>query len=89
MKKIKSIIEDKSLFYDLVEKELELSNGILSKNKSLEDLEEWDSLAVLTFVTLLDSKFKININTEQLDNCKKPIDLYLFVKKKYKNSKKN
>ena len=52
MKKINSILEDQSLFFNLVEKQLELSDGVLSKIKFLEDLEEWDSLAILTFVTL-------------------------------------
>ena len=84
MKKINSILKDQSLFFNLIEKELELSNDVLSKITFLEELEEWDSLAILTFVTLLDSKFKLNINTEQLNKCKKPTDLYLFVKKKLK-----
>ena len=89
MKKINSIIQNQVLFFNLDEKELELSDGILSKVNFLEELEEWDSLAILTFVTLLDSKFKLNINTEQLNNCKKPKDLYLFVKKNYNKNKKN
>lgn len=89
MNKINSIIQNQGLFFNLVEKELELSDGILSKVNFLEELEEWDSLAILTFVTLLDSKFKLNINTEQLNKCKKPNDLYLFVKKNYKKNKKN
>jgi len=86
---VKEILDNKKFFFELVEKELELSEGALSSNTTLKNLEEWDSLAIMTFVTLLDSKFKININTDQLSKCKKPTDLYLFVKNKVKNKKNN
>lgn len=77
-------LNDANTFLDFIQEELELSKNTFFTGRDLSSLEEWDSLAIISFVSLLDSRFNININTKSLSKCKKPIDLYKLVKKKYK-----
>lgn len=58
-------VEDlKSELKDILEEENELSDSDI-----LEDYEYWDSLTVLSILALLDSKYKITLTSDDLDNC--------------------
>jgi|LakMenEpi03Aug12_release.lakeMendotaPanAssembly.Ray.scaffolds.fasta_scaffold1304243_1 acyl carrier protein len=76
---IDSIIKNKNIFFKYLEKELEIS--FESLNENLENNENWDSLAKMTFVATLDKQFKIKINPKDLLKVKKKIDLYNLVLK--------
>ena len=77
-------LNDSNTFLDFIQEELELSKNTFFTGSDLSSLEEWDSLAIMSFVSLLDSRFNISIDTDNLSKCKKPIDLYKLVKKKYR-----
>ena len=76
---IDSIIKNKDIFFKYLEKELEIS--LESLNENLENNENWDSLAKMTFVAALDRQFKIKIKPKDLLKVKKKIDLYNLVLK--------
>ena len=76
---IDGIIKNKDIFFKYLEKELEIS--LESLNENLENNENWDSLAKMTFVATLDRQFKIKIKPKDLLKVKKKIDLYNLVLK--------
>jgi acyl carrier protein len=77
--KIDTILKNKNTFFKYLEKELEISFDSLNQN--LENNENWDSLAKLTFVATLDKQFKIKIKPKDLLKIKKNIDIYNLVLK--------
>lgn len=50
----------------LLEEIMELENGTLTEDAILEDFEEWDSLTVISFLALMDTRFHKNIPVEQI-----------------------
>lgn len=80
---MKKNLDNEKSFLTYVEKTLELTPGILSNNldEHLEDIEEWDSLAIMSFITLLDSDYQIEIEIDALEDCKNPKDLFKLTNK--------
>ena len=71
-------LETQEIFLSFLEDSLELSTGILKNNPdaNLDDIDEWDSLSIMSFVSLLDVEFKIEIDADVLMNCKSPSELF-------------
>lgn len=46
---------------------MELDEGILTPETRLTDLEEWDSIAVISFIALVDEEFDKIIKVEQIE----------------------
>ena len=46
------------------------------------ELEEWDSLASLSLIAMLDEEYEVELESEDLDALSTVEDLYLFVKAK-------
>ena len=80
--KIKKLLQSKNTFYRQLEKELEIPQKALDQD--LEDNDNWDSLAKMTFVALMDKKYKIKIKPSEILNIKKNIDIYNLVAKSVK-----
>ena len=57
--------------HDEVEMRLEFKN-----------LREWDSLASLSLIAMLDEEYEVELESEDLDALSTVEDLYLFVKSK-------
>jgi len=57
---------------------LELENS-LSSDKLLSEIEEWDSLAVVTFIAMADLKYKKTIQISEIRNAIAIADLYELV----------
>jgi len=76
-------IETEEIFLSFVEEALELTEGILSKNisMSLGEIEEWDSLSIMSFVSLIDVEFNIEVDADILINCKTPSELFKLTSK--------
>ena len=51
----------------------------ISLSMKLRDIEEWDSLAFISTLSLYDQLFHINVTTGQLENCKTVNDLVELV----------
>ena len=69
-------------FYRFIEDKLELKKNSIKKNTILKDVEDWDSLAILTFIVVMDTDFKKKINNKIILKAKKGIDLYKIIKSK-------
>ncbi|MBQ0067128.1 MAG: hypothetical protein KBS60_02900 [Phascolarctobacterium sp.] len=54
---------------------MELEQGKLAKDTVLNSLNEWDSLAVLSFVAMMDEEFGKDIKGCQVRECKTVADL--------------
>ncbi len=54
---------------------LELDPGTLTGGEALEDLENWDSLAVISFIALVDEKLGLVVEGEKLVKAKTVADL--------------
>ncbi|MCW2247883.1 acyl carrier protein [Azospirillum fermentarium] len=54
---------------------LELDPGTLTGAEALEDLENWDSLAVISFIALVDEKLGLVVEGEKLVKAKTVADL--------------
>lgn len=54
----------------------------ISLDMSLEDIEEWDSLAVISMISLYDQLFSIVITNDQLSDCNTVQDLINLVSDK-------
>ena len=69
-------------FYRFIEDKLELKKNSIKKDTILKDVEDWDSLAILTFIVVMDTDFKKKINNKIILKAKKGIDLYKIFKSK-------
>ena len=54
---------------------LGLPAGTLRGNEKLEDLENWDSTSLITFIALADSSAGVNVSPDQVVNCLTVADL--------------
>ncbi|MGQ9371562.1 acyl carrier protein [Azospirillum sp. A39] len=54
---------------------LELDPGTLTGAEELESLDDWDSLAVISFIALVDEKLGIVVEGEKLANARTVGDL--------------
>jgi hypothetical protein len=54
---------------------LGLSAGTLRGDEKLEDLENWDSTSLITFIALADSAAGVNVSPAQVVNCQTVADL--------------
>ena len=54
---------------------MELDEGTLKPETSLDDMEEWDSLSALSFVVLLKDEFSRKITSRQIGAFKTVQDL--------------
>ena len=63
-------------FYAALDEMLELDPGTITGSERLEDIEAWDSLAVISFIALVDEKFDILVETEKLAAAESIADLY-------------
>ena len=69
---------DQTAFLALLEETLEVSPGTVSLTDSLEALD-WDSLAVLGFISAVDGKLGVTLDTDKLNEAKTPADLLALV----------
>lgn len=63
-------------FYAALDEMLELDPGTITGGERLEDVEAWDSLAVISFIALVDDKFGILVETEKLAAAESVATLY-------------
>jgi acyl carrier protein len=62
-------------FLALMDDMLELDPGTLTGTEQLSDIPEWDSLAVISFIALVDEQFNIILEGEKLAEAKSVHDL--------------
>jgi acyl carrier protein len=69
-------------FLHEIEATLELPEGSLKRDDQLEDIPEWDSLAVISFIALVDEKLGLAVDGEALANAVTVADLLALVQEK-------
>jgi acyl carrier protein len=65
-----------------IEVTLYLPEGSLAVDQNLEDIPEWDSLAVISFIALVDEKLGLAVDGEALANAVTVGDLLALVQEK-------
>ena len=65
----------RSQFHGLLETEIGLPPGSLKSDEQLQDIPKWDSLAVLSFIALVDTQFRIQLSVEDITASKSVADL--------------
>lgn len=55
---------------EMLEDMLELDAGTLTPDMALEGIDEWDSMAALSFIVLMDEEFGKTINGEDIKKLK-------------------
>ena len=71
---------DRQTFLPLLDEELEVPPGTLKGPEKLEDLENWNSMALVGFVALVDEHFNYRVYTWQVVNCETLNDLLALIK---------
>ncbi|CAK7063308.1 phosphopantetheine-binding protein [Tissierella sp.] len=55
---------------EMLEEMMELEEGTLTPDSILADLEEWDSIAIISFIALVDDEFEKTIKGAQIREFK-------------------
>jgi len=70
-------------FLDNFKEALELQHErLVTLNDTFKELDEWDSLASLSLIAMLDEEYEVELESEDLDKLTTVEELYLFVKSK-------
>ena len=72
---------DKKKFVADMEELLEVDGGTLQATVELKSLEQWDSLAFVSFLAMADSKYSVKVAPSELRACKTVGDLMKLVSK--------
>ena len=70
-----SFIYDKVKFVQEIETLLELPESSLKLSTKLADIDEWDSLAILGLIALVNSNYGRLLPVELLNNCETILDI--------------
>lgn len=54
----------------LLEEMLEVDEGTLTPDMKLDDIEEWDSVAIISFMALVDDEFDKSIKASEIKEFK-------------------
>lgn len=70
---------NKQQFLEMLTEILEADAGTIKGDEDLENLENWDSLAVITFIAAVDEKMNFVVSGDQLSKAKTVGDLMALV----------
>ena len=71
--------EQKDRFIILLSEVLERDENLIKATDDFRDYEEWDSLAVLSFMLMLEEEYKTGIDRKKLDECETINDLFKLI----------
>ena len=63
----------------LLEETLDTEEGVLKPETVLDDVESWDSLAMLSLIAMLDEEFNKTISGKELKALKTVADILAFM----------
>lgn len=64
----------------LIEEALDVEEGSLKPETPLDDVEEWDSIAMLSLIAMLDDEFGKTISGKELKALKTVADILAWMK---------
>jgi acyl carrier protein len=68
---------EKQQFLEMIEGILELRPRTLEGRERLTDFEQWDSIAILDYLALVDRSFGLILNVDEIASCQTVNDLFL------------
>ena len=63
-----------------LEEMMELEEGSLTEETLLDDVDEWDSVAAISYIALLDEEFGISISAKEIKSFKTVADAISYMK---------
>ena len=63
----------------LIEEVLDVEEGILSPETELADVDEWDSIAALSLIVMLDEKFEKTVSGAQIKALETVNDILAYM----------
>jgi acyl carrier protein len=66
---------DRNQCLQALDEVLELPPGTIQESQSLEGLENWDSITIMSFMALADERFGVRIQPRQIAQCRTAADL--------------
>lgn len=69
-------------FLDKITEILEIDRGTLKGDEDLDSLDNWDSLAVISFIAMADEELGMIVDAEKLADAKSVKDLLSLVSEK-------
>ena len=67
---------DQAVFFAQLDEILELPPGTLKGPELLSDLENWDSLALMSFISLMSDQYQVTLSPRQISSCETVSDLW-------------
>lgn len=68
-------------FLQLLEEVIEAEPGTLKGDERLRDLERWDSLAVMSYIALVDEQLGISVSAQSIAEARTVSDLVALVER--------
>jgi acyl carrier protein len=68
-------------FIELLADVLEIETNLINESLKLDVEDNWDSIAILSAIALIDDAYEIQLEGEDLRNCSNPKDLYDLIGK--------
>lgn len=75
----------KEKFLSAFKEALEIEDQDIKMADAFRDYEEWDSIAQLSLIAMLDEEFDLQIEGKEFDQLKSVMDLFVFVKENAQN----
>lgn len=69
---------DKVVFLQKLDEIMSLPKGTIRGDESLESLKGWDSVALMSFIALLDEELSIRVTGKQIMQCRTVSDLVVL-----------
>ncbi|OGQ85268.1 MAG: hypothetical protein A2464_07440 [Deltaproteobacteria bacterium RIFOXYC2_FULL_48_10] len=69
----------KAEFLNEIEKIIEVEKDTLKGSDRLDELENWDSFALMELIAMIDNNFAMTLEFEELDKCKIIDDIYALL----------
>jgi len=63
----------------LIEEALEKEDGSIKPNDNFKEYEEWDSLALLSLIAMINEEYDITISRIELDKISTVKELYTYI----------
>jgi acyl carrier protein len=63
---------------------LEIDKSLLTLNTELESFSNWDSLAVVSMIAMIDQEFKVIMDWREITSCKTLQEIFILANQKIK-----
>ncbi len=60
---------------ELIANALDVDKDLIVPEKVLEELEEWDSMGVISIISMLDKNYKVQLKADQIKDLKTVSDI--------------